>query len=77
MEGSVINRETAHKIALEVNDPDVKKEMTSVDEAITTAARLGEFYIWLKISTKAAGLLRARGFEVVKHREEDLFIITW
>lgn len=49
MEGSTINRETAHKIALEVNHPDIKKEMTSVDEAITTAARLGEFYIWLKI----------------------------
>ena len=77
MEGSGINRETAHKIALEVNYPDIKKEMTPIDEAITTAARLGEFYIWLKISNKAAGLLRARGFEVGKHREEDLFIIKW
>lgn len=77
MEGSGINRETAHKISLEFNHPDIIKEIKSIDEAITTAARLGEFYIWLKISTKAAGLLRARGFEVGKHREEDLFIITW
>lgn len=28
MEGSVINRETAHKIAIEVQFPDINKEMT-------------------------------------------------
>lgn len=77
MEGSVINRETAHKIAIEVQFPDINKEMTLIYEAIVTAARSGEFYIWLKISNRAAEFLRARGFEVGKNREEDFFIIKW
>lgn len=77
MEGSGINRETAHKISLEFNHPDIIKEIKSIDEAIVTAARSGEFYIWLQISNRAAEFLRARGFEVGKHREEDLFIIKW